>query len=917
MYRVTINDPLPPGITEIVNQALIESDELSDSVSDDPNGGGTDDPTILPVDAVPDLTITKDDGGVTATANGVVVYSLTYRNVGSQDATGVVITETVPANTTFNAASSTAGWVCVPDNSAGSNCTLNVGNVNAGAAAAMVQFAVQIDLPLAAGVNAINNAASIADDGNNGLDPTPGDNADTDDTPVDATPDLQILKDDGGTTAIPGDTVVYALTVTNVGGQDATGVVITETVPANTTFNAASSTAGWTCVPDNSAGSICTLSVGNLTGDGGVFNADFAVTLDTPAVAGLEQINNSASVADDGSNGPDPTPADNTDPDETPVNATPDLTITKTDGGISADPGDTVVYTLAYDNVGNQNATGVVITETVPANTVFNTGLSAAGWVCTPDGNAGSTCTLAIGNLVVGGGASVDFAIDIDDPLPSNVKTITNSVSIVDDGNNGVDPNPDDNMGDDVTPVGGALPDLTVSKDDGGVTATAGGTVTYTISYANVGNQASTGIVLTETVPLYTTFNPAVSTAGWSCTPDNNAGSVCTLAVGDLNGGGDSGTADFAVDVDAVLPSGVVSLSNTVSIADDGDNGPDANPNNNDGSDTTPVDAVPDLVVTKTDQSNAVNPGGTIIYDITYQNIGSQDATGVVMTETVPANTIFNVASSDPAWNCVPDGNPGSVCSFNVGPLTVAAGSAMVQFAVTVDNPLAAGVDTINNTVSINDDGNNGDDADPNNNSDDETTNAGAFPDLTISKTDGDVTSGPGQTIPYTLDYGNIGDQNATGVIITETVPLNTTYNPAASTVGWVCVPDNSAGSVCTFAVGNLDAGDSGTAVFAVDVDDPLALGVNIVINDVSIADDGTNGPDANPNNNDDSDDTSLQLEPPVGLKLGEFDQDNNRRILWTVWWFNPNNDRDLPVFVFDNIPVGTCLLYTSPSPRD
>ena len=88
--------------------------------------------------------------------------------------------------------------------------------------------------------------------------------------------------------------------------------------------------------------------------------------------------------------------------------------------------------------------------------------------------------------------------------------------------------------------------------------------------------------------------------------------------------------------------------------------------------------------------------------------------------------------------------------------------------------------------------------------------------------------------------------------------------------------------------------------------DSPLAAGVNLVVNNVSIEDDGSNGPDSDPSNNDATDDTSLQLEPPVGLKIGEFDADNPRLIHWTFWWFNPNNDRDLPVFIFDEIPNGT-----------
>ncbi len=912
IYRVTINDPLPAGIDELVNQGLIESDELPDSVTDDPDTGDEDDETIVPIDGAPDLTIAKDDGGITASAGVSVVYTLTYANVGTQDATGVEITETVPANTTFDPANSTAGWACLPDNTAGSVCTLAIGNVAAGDPAVDVDFAVMIDLPLADGVTEINNAVSIADDGSNGPDPTPGDNDDTDDTPISDTPDFQITKDDGGVTAVPGGDVVFMINYSNTGGQNATGVVITETVPANTVFNPGLSTAGWACVPDNNPGSTCTLAIGALAGNGASGTADFAVTIDNPLASGVTSIMNTVSIADDGGNGADPTPGNNTNDDDTPINAAPDFVISKSDGGVSSGPGQTVVYTINYDNVGNQNATGVVITETVPANTTFDAGMSAAGWACVPDGNAGSVCTFAVGALNVGGGSAVDFAIIIDDPLPTNVKSIVNTVSITDDGTNGMDPNPGDNTGGDNTPVG-AVPDLTITKDDGGITATAGSTIPYAINYANIGNQQSTGIMITETVPLYTEFNAGASSAGWVCIPDNTAGSTCTLAVGSLNGGGDSGTATFAVDVLATLPATVVSITNSISIGDDGDNGADADPNNNNDDDDTPVDAAPDMSVTKVDQSDFVNAGGTVTYEISYANVGTQDATGVVITETVPANTTFAFGSSSPGWNCLPDATAGSTCTFNVGPVAAGAPAVVIGFAVVLDNPLPAGFDTVINNVSINDDGTNGPDPDPNNDTDDETTNVGAFPDLSIAKTDGDVTSGPGQTIVYTLDYANEGDQNSTGVVITETVPANTTFNPGVSTAGWVCTPDNSAGSICDYTVGALDAGDSGRITFAIDVDDPLALGVNLVVNNVSIEDDGTNGPDSDPNNNDDTDDTSLQLEPPVGLKIGEFDADNPRLIHWTIWWFNPNNDRDLPVFVFDDIPEGT-IFYNGES---
>jgi CSLREA domain-containing protein len=267
--------------------------------------------------AQPNLTLTKSDGGAAVAPGGTVAYTLSYANTGGESATGVVLTETVPAHTTFNAAVSTGGWVCLPNHNAGSTCTLNLGSVSNGGSGT-VTFAVTVVNPVAAGVTQLSNSASIADDGTHGADPQPGNNAASDTTPVNAAPDLTLSKDDANATVLPGGTVVYTLAYTNSGNQGATGVVLTETVPAGTVFNPGASTAGWTCAPNGNAGSSCTLAVGSLNGGGASGSANFAVTLATTGLAGLTPISNTASVADDNANGADSTPGNNTDTETTP-----------------------------------------------------------------------------------------------------------------------------------------------------------------------------------------------------------------------------------------------------------------------------------------------------------------------------------------------------------------------------------------------------------------------------------------------------------------------------------------------------------------------------------------------------------------------------------------------------------------------
>jgi large repetitive protein len=416
-FRAAITNPLPAGVAQVCNQGQVSGGNFATFNTNDPTTGASGDPTCTTVPAAPDLVIAKSDGGATATPGDIINYSLTYSNTGNQNATGVVLTETVPANTTFTG----SGWTCAPTNNAGSTCTRSVGALAAGDSGSAT-FAVTVIDPVPAGVSQISNTASIGDGGVNGADTTPANNSDTDTTPLTAAPDLQLTKSDGGVTATPGGTVAYTLNYSNSGNQGATGVVLTETVPTNTTFNAGASTAGWGCLPDNTAGSTCTLTVGALAGGGSSNSATFAVTVINPVPAGVTQISNAASIGDDGANGADPTSANNSDNDTTPLTAEPDMRLTKSDGGITATPGGTITYTLSFSNAGNQGSTGVTLTETVPANTTF----TGADWSCLPNNNAGSICTRGGPGISGGGGgsASTPFVVTVDSPLPAGVTQI-------------------------------------------------------------------------------------------------------------------------------------------------------------------------------------------------------------------------------------------------------------------------------------------------------------------------------------------------------------------------------------------------------------------------------------------------------------------------------------------------------------
>jgi uncharacterized repeat protein (TIGR01451 family) len=176
-----------------------------------------------------------------------------------------------------------------------------------------------------------------------------------------------------------------------------------------------------------------------------------------------------------------------------------------------------------------------------------------------------------------------------------------------------------------------AGPDLAVDKDDGVLAAQTGSTVTYTLSFTNTGVITATGVTLTETVPAYSSFNAAASTPGWLCLPDGSPSSTCILNVGSLPGEGTIGQAlFFAIDIDSAFPPGPLGITNTVLIGDDGANGADLNPADNEAKHFTPVDGPP-VITTLLLSPEAINENDTTDLSLTFDDIGILESHSVVI----------------------------------------------------------------------------------------------------------------------------------------------------------------------------------------------------------------------------------------------------------------------------------------------
>ena len=141
---------------------------------------------------------------------------------------------------------------------AGGTVTVNVGGLASGATAT-----VTILVTMNSGTRGtITNTAVIS---GNEPDPNLANNTSTVTTQVSPLVDLAIVKSASPNPAIAGAALTYALNATNNGPSNATGVTITDTLPAGVTYTSATSSQGTV----SQANGTVTVSLGNLADGAG------------------------------------------------------------------------------------------------------------------------------------------------------------------------------------------------------------------------------------------------------------------------------------------------------------------------------------------------------------------------------------------------------------------------------------------------------------------------------------------------------------------------------------------------------------------------------------------------------------------------------------------------------------------------
>jgi uncharacterized repeat protein (TIGR01451 family) len=582
--------------------------------------------------------------------------------------------------------------------------------------------------------------------------------------------DLAIVKSASPDPVIAGNALTYSLAATNLGPSNATGVTITDALPAGVTYLSATASQG---TVSQAAGTV-TVNVGSLA-DGAAATATILVTMN-PGTRGT--ITNTAVIR---GNQPDPNMANNTSTITTQVNPQADLAIVKSASPSPVLAGNALTYSLAATNLGPSNATEVTITDTLPAGVTYTSATSSQGTVS----QAAGTVTVNVGNLADGAGATATILVTVG---PSIRGTITNTAVI---SGYEPDPNPANNTST-VNTLVTAEADLAIFKTATPFPAVAGSALTYTLTASDLGPSDATGVTVSDTLPAGVAYVSAATSQGTV----SQAGGTVTVNVGSVASGA-SATATILVTVD---PGTRGTITNTAVVS-----GNEFDPNlaNNTATVTTMVSAEADLAIVKSASPNPVIAGNSLSYSLTASDLGPSDGTGVIITDTLPAGVKYVSAASSQGTVS----EAGSTVTVNVGNLAQGA-KATATILVTV-NPSTRG--SVTNTAVVS-----GNEPDPNltNNTASVTTQVDPLDDLSITKTASASSVKIGALLTYTLTASNSGPSDGTGVLITDALPTNLTYDSVESTAGTV----RESGGTITVDIGNLAAGATDTVTIVVTV---------------------------------------------------------------------------------------------------
>ena len=694
----------------------------------DPNPlNNTADATVAPRQA--DLAVVKTVDDPTPNVGDTITFTIQVANRGPDTATSVVVNDQLPAGLTFVSATPSQGTYSQ------STGVWTVGTVTTGTVPVLAVRAL-VDRPNAGPPRAVTNRATVA---GREYDPDPANNTGTaTETPQFA--DLGVEKSVDNLRPNVGDTLTYTVTLTNLGRDTATGVILLDKLPAGMQFVAAAPSQG-------------SYDAGTGVWTVGTVDTRFsrtlivtAIVLPPPSGRPLPQTN-TASVQK--SDQYDPNPANDWDT----VTTTPqyaDLVVKKSVDDPRPNVGGNVTYTVEVTNAGPDPATGVVVQDVLPAGLSFVSASPQAGTSFEP-----ASGTWTVNSLAVGRSSLLVIVATVAGPGTfTNVAAVTRADQF--------DPEPGNNR--DTSTVATRAADLAVVKSVSDVAPNVGDTISFTVTLRNDGPDTAHNVQVTDKLPT-------TGLAFLSATPSQGSYAAGTgiWTVGTIPAD-ESQTLVILARVLAppanMLPPTQTNVA-TVTRADEYD----PNPGNNTGT-ATETPQVADLAVTKTASDPKPNVGDVVVYTVRLANLGTATATNVEVTDALPDNVAFVSATpvAGTRFQRTPTGGVWSVPRIAVGEtfvltLVVRATASSVAF----------------NTATIS----HSDVWDPNDrNNTARTPTEPQQADLFVSKTVDVTAPNVGSNVTFTVRLENLGVTDAANVAVNDLLPEGLGYVSDVASAG-------------------------------------------------------------------------------------------------------------------------------------
>ncbi len=342
-------------------------------------------------------------------------------------------------------------------------------------------------------------------------------------------------------------------------------------------------------------------------------------------------------------------------------------------------------------------------------------------------------------------------------------------------------------------------PGIQVSKSGPSVRS-AGDTFEWTVEYVNSSANDDTEAEVTDRLPVGVTFVSATHT--WNSEAVNNGASavpaqdipsgIVTNSDGTVDlkfsiapqyrGSAlrslEGGTIKITVQVDSADPSGMLLNNHVCGIASN------AFSNVQSCDDHTVQVSNPDLWLRKLVTPQEVSSGGEVTYTLLLANMGKCSASGVEITDTLPAGMSYVAGSTTiltANWTLGEPTVSGQTLTWSdltggtnaVGLVGANSGDIMIQYKATVGSGVASGTSLTNaaatTTTSTEDNV--------------YTNNATAVvriphPDPAVSKTGPEMMQ-PGGRVSWSIVYHNTKIQDATGVYLIDTLPDSDTNGTA------------------------------------------------------------------------------------------------------------------------------------------